>query len=53
MVRHHPDKFVDHKHCVSGHIMFLITICLKDYVNLLVEAPHGNSAPCHARWLLI
>ena len=54
MVYHHPDKFCDHRYCDSGAIMFLMFLrlhmskCLKCYVNILVDAPHGKSTalPC-------
>ena len=47
------DKSCDHKHCDGGDIVFLIchgplvSICLKGYLNLWVEAHHDESPPCH------
>ena len=50
---HHPDKSDDHRHCKSGDKMFLflkkfyMITCLKGYVKLWMEAPHGKLLSYH------
>ena len=49
---HYADKSCDQKHCDGGDMflicyMTLMNTCLKDYVNLWVEARQGESPSCH------
>ena len=49
-------KFGNHRHCGSEDIMFLIcqmTVFLKGYVNLFVEATHCESPPSNFWWSFV
>ena len=39
--------------CFKFVVCPLVKTCLKDYVNLWVEAHHGGSQPCHDWWSLV
>ena len=47
MACHHPDMFIDHRHCDSGDLMFLICHVtprdVKGYWTLWVKAPRVKS----------
>ena len=48
MLSHHPDRFGDHRHCVSGDVTVLVFHMIsedhqKGHVTLFVEVCHGKS----------
>ena len=55
MLSHHPDRFGDHRHCVSGDVTVLVFHMIsedhqKGHVTLFVGVCHGKSLPYKVCW---